>query len=103
MSQRAAAPPIQFSPTSDTPTPPATPAVKESDGGNPIFIIIISGLLGLVVVSVVASFLIKMIMDRRTRETNETEEVNENYGNLDPGEYYEEEKKSQIVHSNDYY
>ena len=42
-------------------------------------------------------------MDRRTRETNETEEVNENYGNLDPGEYYEEEKKSQIVHSNDYY
>ena len=55
------------------------------------------------VVAGVASILIKIIKDWRIKATTETEEDNENYGNLDPGEYYEEEKKSEVVHSNDYY
>ena len=54
-------------------------------------------ILVLVVVAAVASFLIKKIMDWRSIETTETEDVNENYGNLDPGQYYEEEKKSEIL------
>ena len=54
-------------------------------------------LLVLVLVAAVASFLIKIIMDWRSIETTETEDVNENYGNLDPGQYYEEEKKSEIL------
>ena len=60
-------------------------------------------ILVLVVVAAVASFLIKIIMDWRSIETTETEDVNENYGNLDPGQYYEEEKKSEILHTNDHY
>ena len=55
------------------------------------------------VVAGVVSILIKIIKDWRIKATTETEERNENYGNLDPGEYYEEEKKSEVVHSNDYY
>ena len=55
------------------------------------------------VVAGIASILIKIIKDWRIKATTETEERNENYGNLDPGEYYEEEKKSEVVHSNDYY
>ena len=74
---------------------------KENDGG--IFYIIIILALALVIVAGVASFLIKTFMDWRTKKDTETEEDNENYGNLDPGQYYEEEKKSNIVHSNDYY
>ena len=54
-------------------------------------------LLVLVLVAAVASFLIKIIMDWRSIETIKTEDVNENYGNLDPGQYYEEEKKSEIL------
>ena len=74
---------------------------KENDG-RIIYIIIIVAL-ALVVVAGVTSFLIKTFMDWRTKKDTETEEDNENYGNLDPGQYYEEEKKSNIVHSNDYY
>ena len=55
------------------------------------------------VVAGVASILIKLIKDWRIKATTETEEFNKNYGNLDPGEYYEEEKKSEVVHSHDYY
>ena len=55
------------------------------------------------VVALIASILIKVIKDWRIKATTETEEDNENYGNLDPGQYYEEEKKSEVVHSNDYY
>ena len=55
------------------------------------------------VVAGIASILIKIIKDWRIKATTETEERNENYGNLDPCEYYEEEKKSEVVHSNDYY
>ena len=55
------------------------------------------------VVAGVASILIKIIKDWRIKATTETEEFNKNYGNLDPGEYYEEEKKSEVVHSHDYY
>ena len=60
-------------------------------------------ILVLVVVATVASFLIKIIMDWRSIETIKTEDVNENYGSLDPGQYYEEEKKSEILHTNDHY
>ena len=74
---------------------------KENDGRIIYTIIIVA--LALVVVAGVASFLIKTFMDWRTKKDTETEEDNENYGNLDPGQYYEEEKKSNIVHSNDYY
>ena len=77
-------------------------ADKENDGGNPIYIIVIVVLV-LVVVAGVASFLIKTIKDWRIKKTAETDEFNENYGNLDTEQYYEEEKKSTIVHSNDYY
>ena len=42
-------------------------------------------------------------MDWRIKQTAETDEFNENYGNLDTEQYYEEDKKSKIVHSNDYY
>ena len=55
------------------------------------------------VVALIASILIKIIKDWRIKATTETEEDNENYGNLDPGQYYEEEKKSEVVHSHDYY
>ena len=59
--------------------------------------------LALVVVAFVASFLIKKTMDWRIKQTAETDEFNENYGNLDTEQYYEEDKRNQIVHSNDYY
>ena len=75
---------------------------KGNDGGIQIYIIIIVAL-SLVVVAGVVSFLLKIIMDRRTKESTETEEDNENYGNLDQDQYYEEETKSKIIHSNDYY
>ena len=78
-------------------------AVKEADGGIQIYIIIILGLFAIVVVAGVASILIKIIMDRKMKETTETDEDNENYGNLDTEQYYEEDKKSKIVHLNDYY
>ena len=39
--------------------------------------------------------------DRRIKAFTETEEYNENYGTLE--EYYEEERQSEVVHSNDYY
>ena len=55
------------------------------------------------VVAFVASILIKIIKDWRIKASTETEENNENYGNLDAEEYYEEEKKSEVVHSNEYY
>ena len=74
----------------------------ENVGGNPIYIIIIV-VLALVVVAGVASILIKKTKDWRIKQTAETDEFNENYGNLDTEQYYEEEKKSTIVHSNDYY
>ena len=67
-----------------------------------IYIVIIVAL-ALVVLAFVASLLIKIIKDWRIKQNTETEEVNKNYGNLDPGQYYEEEKKSEIVHSSDYY
>ena len=51
----------------------------------------------------VASILIKTINDWRIKQTTETEDFNENYGNLDTEQYYEEEKKNTIVHSNDFY
>ena len=75
---------------------------REKDGGIQIFVIVIV-VLALVVVAGVASFLIKKTKDWRIKQTTETEEFNENYGNLDTEQYYEEEKKSTIVHSNDYY
>ena len=78
-------------------------AVKEAAGGIQIYIIIILGLFAIVVVAGVASILIKIIMDRKMKETTETDEDNENYGNLDTEQYYEEDKKSKIVHLNDYY
>ena len=78
--------------------------VQEADGGIQIYIIIIIGLLAIVVVAGIVSILIKIIMDRKMKETTETDEDNENYGNLDTTEqYYEEDKKSKIVHLNDYY
>ena len=77
-------------------------ADKENDGGNQIYIIVIVAL-AIVVVAAVASILIKTIKDWRIKQTTETEEFNENYGNLDTEQYYEEEKKSTIVHTNDYY
>ena len=78
--------------------------VQEVDGGIQIYIIIIIGLLAIVVVAGIVSILIKIIMDRKMKETTETDEDNENYGNLDTTEqYYEEDKKSKIIHFNDYY
>ena len=78
--------------------------VQEADGGIQIYIIIIIGLLAIVVVAGIVSILIKIIMDRKMKETTETDEDNENYGNLDTTEqYYEEDKKSKIIHFNDYY
>ena len=75
---------------------------KENDGKNQIYIIVIVAL-ALVVVAGVASFLIKTVKDWKIKQTTETEDYNENYGNLDTEQYYEEDKKSKIVHSNDYY
>ena len=92
---------------------PSQVAVGENDrtadketvaGGNQSIIIIILGLaLGLVVLAGVVSFLIKTMKDRRIKAFSETEEYNENYGNLTLEEYYEEERQSEVVHSNDYY
>ena len=74
----------------------------QTDGSQNI-IIILGLTLGLVVVAGVASVLIKIIKDWRIKKKTETEEENENYGNLEQEQYYEEEKRSNIVHSNDYY
>ena len=74
----------------------------QTDGSQNI-IIILGLTLGLVVVAGVASVLIKIIKDWRIKKKTETEEENENYGNLEQEQYYEEEKRSNIVHLNDYY
>ena len=97
----------------ETDITPSQVAVGENDrtadketvaGGNQSIIIIILGLaLGLVVLAGVVSFLIKTMKDRRIKAFSETEEYNENYGNLTLEEYYEEERQSEVVHSNDYY
>ena len=74
----------------------------QTDGSQNI-IIILGLTLGLVVVAGVASVLIKIIKDWRIKKKTETEEENENYGNLEQEQYYEEEKRSNIVHLNHYY
>ena len=77
--------------------------MNDQTDGNQNIIIILGLTLGLVVVAGVASVLIKIIKDWRIKKKTETEEENENYGNLEQEQYYEEEKRSNIVHSNDYY
>ena len=77
--------------------------MKDQTDGNQNIIIILGLTLGLVVVAGVASVLIKIIKDWRIKKKTETEEENENYGNLEQEQYYEEEKRSNIVHLNDYY
>ena len=77
--------------------------MNDQTDGNQNIIIILGLTLGLVVVAGVASVLIKIIKDWRIKKKTETEEENENYGNLEQEQYYEEEKRSNIVHLNDYY
>ena len=77
-------------------------ADEETDGNYNI-IIVIGLVLGLLVMAGVASILIKIIKDKIIKGKTETLEFNENYGNLSPEQYYEEEKKSVVVHLNDYY
>ena len=72
-------------------TTTTTHTERNDDDGIQIVYITIIVALSLVVVALIASILIKVIKDWRIKATTETEEDNENYGNLDPGEYYEEE------------
>ena len=74
-----------------------------TDGNKNTIIIILGVALGLVVMAGVASILIKVIQDRIMKANTEIDEYNENYGNLDAEQYYEEDKKSKVVHHNDYY
>ena len=75
----------------------------ETDGNQNVTTLILGLALGLLVTAGVVSILIKVIKDKIIKDNTEIEEDNENYGNLDPEQYYEEDKKSEVVHSNDYY
>ena len=73
---------------------------RENDGNQSIIILILGLAQGLVVIALVVSILIKIIKDKIIEANTEIEEVNEIYGNLEPEQYYEEDKKSEVVHPN---
>ena len=78
-------------------------ADKETGGKQTIIIIVLGLALGLVVIALIVSILIKVIKDKIIKANTETEEFNENYGNLSPEEYYMEERNTKIEDTNDYY